>query len=64
MDIEVTGCMKCPMLNRQSATCQHPIQEWIGVELKEDKKTGYFIYYTPANCPLKKEPITISIKKD
>jgi hypothetical protein len=63
MEKEINGCMNCPMLNRQSATCQNPYSEDIGVEFKEDKKTGFFIYYTPDNCPLLKESITIILKK-
>lgn len=60
MNIEVTGCRDCPFKELDSNlyySCNFPNEE---TYLKEDAK-GFPI--TPDTCPLKKEPLTLSIKQ-
>lgn len=54
MEKEVSNCMECPLANRDYDLCMHPDRK--GRVETEDKKI-------PSDCPLLKEPITISIKK-
>ena len=65
MNKEVTGCLDCPLSNMPD---MHPGYRCV---LKLKNKNGKWLYIeeaedgmpiTPNWCPLKKEPITISIK--
>jgi hypothetical protein len=60
MNKEVKGCADCPFLYKADPrhfTCTHPDAPRLVI----DAKNG--IPITPGWCPLKKEPITISIKQ-
>lgn len=61
MNKEVTICDNCPLLqltSTQSYWCNHSANERY---LDEDDK-GRVVF--PKDCPLKTEPITISLKQD
>jgi hypothetical protein len=52
----VTGCVDCPFANWDYEVCNHPYKT-----RRIDLDTITTAY--PVDCPLKTEPITISIKK-
>lgn len=60
MNIETTGCKDCllrEVIESGSSWCNHPkLKEYI---YEEDDGT----LITPSNCPLFKEPLTLSIKQ-
>ncbi len=73
MEHIVTGCTDCPMYNdgqryEFAHYCKHPespqkVNYFIAEpKIKVDYIEGRPIVTTPDFCPLKKEPITISIK--
>jgi len=60
MNIEVTGCKDCllrELLASGRSWCNHPKLE--GFIYEEGDGT----FTTPSNCPLFKEPLTLSIKQ-
>ena len=60
MNIEVTGCGDCPLksISESEYWCEHPDKKG-GTWIRSDEDGNSI---TPSDCPLFKEPITISIK--
>lgn len=61
MELQVKGCADCllrEVLESGSSWCFHPTRQ---TYIYEDDMDGELI--TPSDCPLLKEPITITIKK-
>ncbi len=56
MNVKVTGCKDCPMLNEDNGeTCKHPESKGAYITIFDK----FFNIITPDWCPLNKEPITI-----